>query len=241
MLKRLGEEPSQPPSKSKRVPVAPPSSGRPPMPDRTTSGGKSLKDLGLNTRPAEVEMREPETPSSRQFAVATGSNAADGMTPQPENEDASSRWPDLQHYAKRMLRTLTRSEKEVVAGVHQVNIDRINSLLAEVMLRVDGLKVPLRKKQEEVRDANRRATDLINVTQYNTLMYKIQTKSREMKQEELVKELTAAADMANKKADDFKLQVKNLQADVKALGDADKEDTQLRADVSRLKNELAQT
>ncbi|XP_021745970.1 uncharacterized protein LOC110711841 isoform X2 [Chenopodium quinoa] len=208
MLKRLGEEPSQPPSKSKRVPVAPPSSGRPPMPDRTTSGGKSLKDLGLNTRPAEVEMREPETPSSRQFAVATGSNAADGMTPQPENEDASSRWPDLQHYAKRMLRTLTRSEKEVVAGVHQVNIDRINSLLAEVMLRVDGLKVPLRKKQEE---------------------------------EELVKELTAAADMANKKADDFKLQVKNLQADVKALGDADKEDTQLRADVSRLKNELAQT
>ncbi|XP_021717582.1 uncharacterized protein LOC110685290 isoform X3 [Chenopodium quinoa] len=140
-----------------------------------------------------------------------------------------------------MLRTLTRSEKEAVPGVHQVNIDRINSLLAKVMLRVDDMMVPLRKKQEEVRDAYRRATDLINVTQYKTSMYEIQTKSREIKQEELIKELTADAETANKKAADFELQVKNLQPDVKALGEADKENTELRVDVSRLKNELAQT
>lgn len=109
------------------------------------------------------------------------------------------------------------------------------------MLRVDGLKTPLRKNQEEVRDVNRRAADLIHVTQCNTLMYEIKTKSRVMKQEELIKELTATMETAKKKAADFELQVKNLQADVKALGEADKENTQLRADVSRLKNELAQT
>ncbi|XP_021775636.1 uncharacterized protein LOC110739500 [Chenopodium quinoa] len=138
-----------------------------------------------------------------------------------------------------MLRTITHSEKEVVVVVHQVNIDRLNALLAEVMLRVDGLKVPLRKKQEEVKDANRREADLIDVTQYNTLMYGIKSKSQEMKQEELIKELTATMETTNKKAADFELQVKNLQSDVKALGDADKENTQLRADVSRLKNKLA--
>ncbi|XP_021768005.1 uncharacterized protein LOC110732378 [Chenopodium quinoa] len=107
-----------------------------------------------------------------------------------------------------MLRTFTRSEKEAVPGINQVNIDRINSLLAEVMLKVDGMKVPLRKKQKE---------------------------------EELIKELTAAADRANKKAADRELEVNKLKADVKALGEADKENNELKAEVTRLKNELAQT
>ncbi|XP_021717574.1 uncharacterized protein LOC110685290 isoform X2 [Chenopodium quinoa] len=137
-----------------------------------------------------------------------GAAYAQYLTNKSVDADASSRLPDLQQYAKRMLRTLTRSEKEAVPGVHQVNIDRINSLLAKVMLRVDDMMVPLRKKQEE---------------------------------EELIKELTADAETANKKAADFELQVKNLQPDVKALGEADKENTELRVDVSRLKNELAQT
>ncbi|XP_021722481.1 hyaluronan mediated motility receptor-like [Chenopodium quinoa] len=242
MMKRPGEELSQPASQRRRVPATLASVGRPPAPDRPTSAGKSLRDLGLNSGPAEARTGEPEVPSSRVLTVASGSNAAGGgVTPQPENQDAFFRWPDLQNYAKRILRTLTQSEKEAVPGINQVNIECINSLLAEVMLRVDGMKVPLRKKQEEVRDAQRRAADLIDVTQYKTIMYELETKRREMKQGKLIKELTAAAEEANKKAADFDTQVNNLKADVKALGEVDKENTKLKAEVTRLKNELAQT
>lgn len=183
MLKRSGEEPSQPAFESRRVPAAPASTRRPPLPERPTSASKSLKDLGLSSRPAEVRTRKPEIPSSRVLVVASGSNAAGGgVTPQLENQGtaltfdppwplgpmrvksqatqsgdslgsrqnigvayaqyltdksinakASSRWLDLQNCAKRMLRTLTRSEKQ---GINQVIIDRINSQLAEVIDRL---------------------------------------------------------------------------------------------------------
>ncbi|XP_021752690.1 uncharacterized protein LOC110718188 [Chenopodium quinoa] len=81
-------------------------------------------------------------------------------------------------------------------------------LILQVMLRIDGLKVPLRKKQEE---------------------------------DELIKELTMAMETANQKASDLELQVKNLQFDLKALEGSNKENTELREDVSRLRTELAQT
>ncbi|XP_021722873.1 probable endo-1,3(4)-beta-glucanase AFLA_105200 [Chenopodium quinoa] len=146
MLKRPGEEPAQPSSQRRRVPPAPApafaSARRQPAPARPTSASMSLRDLGLGSGPAEARAGEPEVPSSQVLVVASGSNAAGGgVTPQPKNQDASSRWPDLQNYAKRMLRSLTRSEKELVPGINQVNIDCINSLLAEVMLWVDGMKV----------------------------------------------------------------------------------------------------
>ncbi|XP_021717013.1 uncharacterized protein LOC110684884 [Chenopodium quinoa] len=160
--------------------------------------------------------------------------------------DATSSRPNYQQYAKRMIRTLTRTEKEAVPAVHTVNIDRITSLLAEssrlisqVMLRVDGLQVPLRKKQEEVRDAQRRASELIDVSQYNAIRYDLETKRRELEQEELLKQTIAAAEAKKARADGLALKVNDLQADLKALEGADKENADLRADINRLKNELA--
>ncbi|XP_021729404.1 uncharacterized protein LOC110696425 [Chenopodium quinoa] len=61
-------------------------------------------------------------------------------------------------------------------------------------------------------------------------MYELETKRREMKQKELIKELTAAAEEANKIAIDFETQVNNIKANVKALGEADKENTELKAE-----------
>ncbi|XP_021725084.1 uncharacterized protein LOC110692395 [Chenopodium quinoa] len=155
--------------------------------------------------------------------------------------DTASRWPDIQNYARRMIRTLTRSEREAMPGVSQINLDRITSLLAEAMLRVDGLKAPLRKKKEEVRDAQKRATDLIDVCQYNSLMLEIHTKAREMKQEELIQQLTTAADTANKTAADRQLQIDQLKTDIQALKDAVKEKTGLKEEVTRLQGELDKT
>ncbi|XP_021754717.1 RNA polymerase II degradation factor 1-like isoform X5 [Chenopodium quinoa] len=74
------------------------------------------------------------------------------------------------------------------------------------MLRVDGLNVPLHKKQEE---------------------------------EEALRQEVAAGEAAMKRVDELELKVKDLQTDLKALENADKENTNLHKDVSRLKNELA--
>ncbi|XP_021729776.1 involucrin-like [Chenopodium quinoa] len=112
-------------------------------------------------------------------------------------------------------------------------------LALQVMLRVDGLQVPLRKKQEEVRDAQRRASELIDVSQYNAIRYDMETKRRELEQEELMKQTIEAAEAEKARADELDQKVKNLQADLKALEGADKENADLRADNNQLKNELA--
>ncbi|XP_021765282.1 uncharacterized protein LOC110729815 [Chenopodium quinoa] len=135
MTKRPDEELSQPTSTRQRtIPLPPPVSGaRPPAQQEwSTSGGKSLRGFIPSSQTGETETEEPEAPSGRVLAVASGSNAAGGgSTPQPQAQETSC-WPDLQNYANRMVRTLTRSEREAVPGVGQVNIDRVQSLLAEV-------------------------------------------------------------------------------------------------------------
>ncbi|XP_021728359.1 uncharacterized protein LOC110695438 isoform X2 [Chenopodium quinoa] len=96
-----------------------------------------------------------------------------------------------------MLRTLTRSEKDQVLELQQA------------MLRVDGLKVLFRKKQEE-----------------------------------LIKELTAAVKTTNNKVSDLELELKNAKSNLKALEEAlegdEQENTKLREDISRLQVEMVQ-
>ncbi|XP_021717007.1 uncharacterized protein LOC110684877 [Chenopodium quinoa] len=151
IVRRPGEELSQPASHRLRVSggSAPTSAGGVPAPGRPTTAGKSLQSLGLSSGPAGVGSREPEAPSSQLLAIASGSNAAGGGgTPQLDNQDTASRWPDMQNYAKRML-TLTRSKREVVPGINQVNLDRITSLLAEALK--DAEKERARLKDEVTR------------------------------------------------------------------------------------------
>ncbi|XP_021718834.1 RNA polymerase II degradation factor 1-like [Chenopodium quinoa] len=102
------------------------------------------------------------------------------------------------------------------------------------------MKTPLRKKQEEVRDAQKRAAKLLDVCQYNSIMLEVKTKAREMKQEELIRELTNAADNANKAAEDCKVEMDQLKADINNLKEADKERAGLKDEVTRLGNDLEQ-
>ncbi|XP_021738028.1 uncharacterized protein LOC110704536 [Chenopodium quinoa] len=67
----------------------------------------------------------------------------------------------------------------------------------------------------------------------------METKRRELEQEDLLKETIAAAEAEKARADELDLNVKNLQADLKALEGVDKENTNLRYENNRLKNELA--
>ncbi|XP_021741964.1 uncharacterized protein LOC110708187 [Chenopodium quinoa] len=94
---RPGGELPQPPSQRRRVSggPAPSSVGRTPAPERPTTTGKSLQSLGLSSEP--TRSREP-APSSRVPSIASGSNAiGGGGTPQPDDQDTASRWPDMQN------------------------------------------------------------------------------------------------------------------------------------------------
>ncbi|XP_021751612.1 uncharacterized protein LOC110717261 isoform X1 [Chenopodium quinoa] len=214
MVKRPAGDIPLPAAKALKMRVPPPAKSipKPPAGGRPTTAGKSLSGIVPTIEVVDEGIKEPVTPAG-QTQTGTGSNAAGGDTTPQFDKDATSSRPNYQQYAKRMIWTLTRTEKEVVSAVHTVNIDRITSLLAEVilpdaspscnffvcrfsclkiiltflyrlisqvMLRVDGLQVPLRKKQEEVRDAQRRAFELIDVSQYNAIKYDMENKRREL-------------------------------------------------------------
>lgn len=67
----------------------------------------------------------------------------------------------------------------------------------------------------------------------------METEQRKLQQEELLKKAAEAGEAALKRVDELELQVKNLQTDLKALENADKENVNLRKDNSRLVTELA--
>lgn len=79
-----------------------------------------------------VKTHASQSGSSSGSRMNIGGAYAQYLTSKPSFADESTSRPDYNQYAKRMVRTLTRSEKEAVPAVHQVNLDRINSLLAEV-------------------------------------------------------------------------------------------------------------
>ncbi|XP_021754715.1 uncharacterized protein LOC110720020 isoform X3 [Chenopodium quinoa] len=127
MHKRPAGNIPQPASKAPKV-AALAASGSKKMPDkdRPTTAGKSLQSI------PHFEMVVKEIRPAVRTQTGTDSNAAGGaLTPQSE-KDISSNRPNYQQYAKRMVRALIRSEKEVVSAVHTVNLDRITSLLVEV-------------------------------------------------------------------------------------------------------------
>ncbi|XP_021762505.1 arginine and glutamate-rich protein 1-like [Chenopodium quinoa] len=211
----------KPAAKVPRVEAPAPAAGqkeKTPDKDRPTTAGKSLQ-------------------FSPHFEMVVESARSDART--LTGSDTTSCRPNYQQYAKRMVKTITRSEREAVSAVHRVNLDRITSLLPETLLSVDGLSVPLRKKQEEVRDAQKRASELIDVCQFNAISYDLETEQRKLQQEELLKKAAAAGEAALKRVDELELQVKNLQTDLKARENADKENVNLLKDNSRLVAELA--
>ena len=107
------------------------------------------------------------------------------------------------------------------------------------MVRVDGLRLPFRKKQEEVTDAKRRALANLNSAEHAYINFDVEIKALEMKQEELVRTLTTANDEANAKIQELEAQLKTAGSDLKALEGADQENVSLRADKSRLIGDLA--
>ncbi|XP_021733035.1 uncharacterized protein LOC110699831 [Chenopodium quinoa] len=236
MQKRPAGNIPKPAAKVPRVAAPAPAAGqkeKTPDKDRPTTAGKSLQFT-----PHFEMVVESARPDAR-TQTSSGSLAAGGaLTPQSEKDTTSSR-PNYQQYAKRMVKTITRSEREAVPAVHTVNLDRITFLLVETLLRVDGLSVPLRKKQEEVRNAQKLASELIDVCQFNAISYDLETEQRKLQQEELQKKATAAGEASLQRVDELELQVKNLQTDLKALENADKENVNLRKDNSRLVAELA--
>ena len=106
------------------------------------------------------------------------------------------------------------------------------------MLRVDGLRGPFRRKQEKVNDAKKRATQNLNSAEYDNYMCDLKIKAVQLKQEELIRNLTAANDAANNRANNLEQQLNNAQSDLKELEEADQENSKLRVDIAQLGVEL---
>ncbi|XP_021754714.1 uncharacterized protein LOC110720020 isoform X2 [Chenopodium quinoa] len=79
-----------------------------------------------------VKTQASQSGNSSGCCLSIGGAYAQHLTDDSMIADISSNRPNYQQYAKRMVRALIRSEKEVVSAVHTVNLDRITSLLVEV-------------------------------------------------------------------------------------------------------------
>lgn len=83
------------------------------------------------------------------------------------------------------------------------HVIHIPAYLSQVMLRVDGLRGPFMRKQEEVNDAKWRAIENLNSDKYANYMCELKIKEVELKMEELIRSLTATNDEANSRANDL--------------------------------------
>lgn len=87
-----------------------------------------------------VKTQASQSGDSSGHRLDIGEAYAQYLTDDSMLADTTSSRPNYQQYAKRMVKTITRSEREAVPAVHTVNLDRITSLLAEVH-KPDGLCV----------------------------------------------------------------------------------------------------
>ncbi|XP_021764043.1 uncharacterized protein LOC110728707 isoform X3 [Chenopodium quinoa] len=216
------------------------------VPSRLTIGGKTLKNLGLgfdlSKRQPDVPEKETEPPRASGASIpAEGSH-----DPHPTTQDHSPRWPDVQRYARAMLKAVPKEEKEAIPGIHSFNADQVLAGLSESMLRVEGLKKAYARKCEEVRRAKRDASDAHNVAQYSMIMHELKTKSIIMQQADNIKRLQKVLDEAGTKIHNLKAEKDNAEAELKKVNDsskllevARKENTNLLADNVRLKEAAA--
>ncbi|XP_021733740.1 uncharacterized protein LOC110700498 [Chenopodium quinoa] len=134
------------------------------------------------------------------------------------SEDQSPRWPDVQKHAKAMLEAVRMRDKDNTPRIETFNLERVLSLLAEAMLRVDGLKRPYSRKREEAFKIQQLELDLKAADQRAT-----NAETAKKGAEEAQKK----ADESAKKADEA---LKKAQAD---LG-------KLKTKVERLEKDAAQ-
>ncbi|XP_021737000.1 nuclear autoantigenic sperm protein-like [Chenopodium quinoa] len=120
--------------------------------------------------------------------------------------------PTVVQMAKEMLRALDLEDKASVRGVGTLNLDAILGNLCYAA-HSGAKEASPGKVQREI-------------------------KAIELKQEELIWSLTAANDKATSRTNDLKVKLKDAQSELKALEDADKENTKLRADVKSLGVEI---
>ncbi|XP_021764041.1 uncharacterized protein LOC110728707 isoform X1 [Chenopodium quinoa] len=199
--------------------------------------------LGKPMRVKSHSQLQPEDSSGSRQSIG-GKYVA--FSPSVSGADHSPRWPDVQRYARAMLKAVPKEEKEAIPGIHSFNADQVLAGLSESMLRVEGLKKAYARKCEEVRRAKRDASDAHNVAQYSMIMHELKTKSIIMQQADNIKRLQKVLDEAGTKIHNLKAEKDNAEAELKKVNDsskllevARKENTNLLADNVRLKEAAA--
>ncbi|XP_021740065.1 uncharacterized protein LOC110706450 [Chenopodium quinoa] len=92
----------------------------------------------------------PSTGGKSTVALSALKEASESKDSPSAREEAPSQAPDLREVAKEMLRRgVTAEQRASIREVGSMNLDAILALLAEAMLRVNGLKKPFNEKTKE--------------------------------------------------------------------------------------------
>ncbi|XP_021773878.1 uncharacterized protein LOC110737840 isoform X2 [Chenopodium quinoa] len=102
--------------------------------------------LGKPMRVKSHSQLQPEDSSGSRQPIG-GKNVA--FSPSFSGADHFPRWPDVQRYARAILKAVPKEEKEAIPGIHTFNADQVLAGLSKSMLRVEGLKKAYARKCEE--------------------------------------------------------------------------------------------
>ncbi|XP_021764042.1 uncharacterized protein LOC110728707 isoform X2 [Chenopodium quinoa] len=166
--------------------------------------------LGKPMRVKSHSQLQPEDSSGSRQSIG-GKYVA--FSPSVSGADHSPRWPDVQRYARAMLKAVPKEEKEAIPGIHSFNADQVLAGLSESMLRVEGLKKAYARKCEEAD----------NIKRLQKVLDEAGTKIHNLKAEK----------------DNAEAELKKVNDSSKLLEVARKENTNLLADNVRLKEAAA--
>ncbi|XP_021747374.1 uncharacterized protein LOC110713223 [Chenopodium quinoa] len=134
-----------------------------------------------------------------------------------------------------MLRKgVTTEQRDSIRGVGSMNLEAILALLAEAMLRVNGLNKPFNEKTKEVRAANLRAASNLNRVQYDVNKNELLTRDILYSQAAANLQVKKDLEAAQQKVAKLKGELKTTKAELDKLQNIDRDTTSLRRQVENL-------
>ncbi|XP_021775530.1 uncharacterized protein LOC110739382 isoform X1 [Chenopodium quinoa] len=139
---------------------------------------------------------------------------------------------------KSMLRAVDPDDKASVRGVDTLDLDGILGNLCEAMLRVQGLRQPLKDKSKEVTAAKARVDSALDRAQFDIAQNELLTLDMMYSQAEANMQVKKDLDSARLHITSLKQEITSLKEKLEPLQDAKEEAERAKQRVGRLEQRL---
>ncbi|XP_021759093.1 inner centromere protein-like [Chenopodium quinoa] len=156
-----------------------------------------------------------------------------------QKDDVPVQRPTVVQMAKSMMRAVDPDDKASVRGVGTLDLDGILGNLCEAMLRVQGLRLPLKEKSKEETVAKARAESALDRAQFDIAQNEFLTLDMMYSQAEANMQVKKDLDSARLRITSLKKEITTLKEKLEPLQDAKEEAERAMQKVGRLEQRLS--